>query len=37
VLMADKSGPALFLADENGKVIWQAPQSAPVAITPGTK
>jgi len=36
-LAVTKDGPGLGLADENGKPIWQAPQSAPIALTPGTK
>jgi hypothetical protein len=33
----DEYGPRLNFLDDNGKPIWQAPQSAPVAVTPGTK
>jgi len=36
-LDVSKDGPKLDLSDEKGKTIWQAPQSAPVAVTPGTK
>jgi hypothetical protein len=32
-----KERPLLALLDENDKPIWQVPQSAPVAVTPGTK
>jgi hypothetical protein len=37
VLAVNKEGSGLRLDDANGKTIWQAPQSAPVAVTPGTK
>jgi hypothetical protein len=36
-LDVSKDGPKLDLSDEKGKTIWQAPQSAPVAVTPKAK